>query len=458
MPSRPHSPRGTLLAAATGFALVLLDVSVVNVALEALRQEFSTGITGLQWVVNAYTLAFAALLLTSGALGDRIGARRMFLWGLTLFTLSSLLCGLANSLELLIAARLAQGIGAALLVPNSLSMLQRAFQSAIARNRAVGWWGAVGALALAAGPVLGGVLVTHLGWRAIFLLNLPLGMIGLVLTLRHVPHDTAGARRDLDWPGQAAAAVALAALTASLIEAGSRGWGNAWVLAGLAAFALGLGAFLWIESHAPTPMLPLALFRVPMFTVSSVSGMMVNFAYYGLVFVLSLFFQIQQHLSPQQAGFAFLPMTVVLIGANIVAGRLIARLGARRLMVLGLGLATAGYLMLLLASRDGRYALLVVPMLMAGGGIALTIPTMTNATLSSVDVSRAGIASGVLNSARQIGGMLGVAVFGYMVRDTAPRAFMHGMYASMALAVASLALGALLCLAGMPGAPRRERP
>ncbi|MGW8309117.1 MAG: MFS transporter [Achromobacter pulmonis] len=458
MPSRPHSPRGTLLAAATGFALVLLDVSVVNVALEALRQEFSTGITGLQWVVNAYTLAFAALLLTSGALGDRIGARRMFLWGLTLFTLSSLLCGLANSLELLIAARLAQGIGAALLVPNSLSMLQRAFQSAIARNRAVGWWGAVGALALAAGPVLGGVLVTHLGWRAIFLLNLPLGMIGLVLTLRHVPHDTAGARRDLDWPGQAAAAVALAALTASLIEAGSRGWGDAWVLAGLAAFALGLGAFLWIESHAPTPMLPLALFRVPMFTVSSVSGMMVNFAYYGLVFVLSLFFQIQQHLSPQQAGFAFLPMTVVLIGANIVAGRLIARLGARRLMVLGLGLATAGYLLMLLASRDGRYALLVVPMLMAGGGIALTIPTMTNATLSSVDVSRAGIASGVLNSARQIGGMLGVAVFGYLVRDTAPRAFMHGMYASMALAVASLALGALLCLAGMPGAPGRERP
>ncbi len=458
MPSRPHSPRGTLLAAATGFALVLLDVSVVNVALEALRQEFSTGITGLQWVVNAYTLAFAALLLTSGALGDRIGARRMFLWGLTLFTLSSLLCGLANSLELLIAARLAQGIGAALLVPNSLSMLQRAFQSAIARNRAVGWWGAVGALALAAGPVLGGVLVTHLGWRAIFLLNLPLGMIGLVLTLRRVPRDTAGARRDLDWPGQAAAAVALAALTASLIEAGSRGWGDAWVLAGLAAFALGLGAFLWIESHAPTPMLPLALFRVPMFTVSSVSGMMVNFAYYGLVFVLSLFFQIQQHLSPQQAGFAFLPMTVVLIGANIVAGRLIARLGARRLMVLGLGLATAGYLLMLLASRDGRYALLVVPMLMAGGGIALTIPTMTNATLSSVDVSRAGIASGVLNSARQIGGMLGVAVFGYLVRDTAPRAFMHGMYASMALAVASLALGALLCLAGMPGAPGRERP
>lgn len=454
MPSHPHSPRGTLLASAKGFAVVLLDVSVVNVALEALRQEFSTDIAGLQWVVNAYTLAFAALLLTSGALGDRIGARRMFLGGFTLFTLSSLLCGLANSLELLIAARLVQGVGAALLVPNSLSMLQKAFQHVEARNRAVGWWGAVGALSLAAGPVLGGILVTHLGWRSIFLVNLPIGIIGIFLTLRHAARDGAGHQRSLDWPGQAAAALARATLTASLIEAGTRGWGNTWVQAGLLTFVLALGSFLWIESHTKAPMLPLALFRVPMFTVSSVSGVVVNFAYYGLVFVLSLFFQIQQQLSPQQAGFAFLPMTIVLIGANIVAGRLITRLGARRLMVLGLSLASVGYLLMLLASLDGRYALLIVPMLMAGSGIALTIPTMTNATLSSVDQSRAGIASGVLNSARQVGGMLGVAVFGYLVRDTATQAFMRGMYAAMGLAVMALAFGAFLCLIGMPKTPR----
>ena len=455
MPSRPHSPRGTLLASATGFGVVLLDVSVVNVALEALRQEFSTDIAGLQWVVNAYTLAFAALLLTSGALGDRIGARRMFLWGFVLFTLSSLLCGLANSLEFLIAARLVQGIGAALLVPNSLSILQKAFQPIEARSRAVGWWGAVGALSLAAGPVLGGILVTHLGWRSIFLVNLPIGVVGIFLTLRHAARDGTGHRRSLDWPGQAAAALALAALTASLIEAGTRGWSNAWVQAGLLTFMLALGCFLWIESHAKAPMLPLALFCVPMFTVSSVSGVVVNFAYYGLVFVLSLFFQIQQQLSPQQAGFAFLPMTIVLIGANIVAGRLITRLGARRLMVLGLGLAAVGYLLMLLASLDGRYALLIAPMLMAGSGIALTIPTMTNATLSSVDASRAGIASGVLNSARQVGGMLGVAVFGYLVRDTATQAFMWGMYAAMGLAVIALAFGAFLCLACMPRIPRQ---
>lgn len=453
--SRSSSSRGTLLASATGFAVVLLDVSVVNVALEALRQEFSTDVAGLQWVVNAYTLAFAALLLTSGALGDRMGARRMFLWGFALFTLSSLLCGLAGSLEFLIAARLVQGIGAALLVPNSLSMLQKAFQHREARNRAVGWWGAVGALSLAAGPVLGGVLVTHLGWRSIFLVNLPVGAVGIFLTLRHAARDGAGHRRSLDWPGQTAAALALAALTASLIEAGTRGWSNAWVQAGLLAFMLALGCFLWIESHTNTPMLPLALFRVPMFTVSSVSGVVVNFAYYGLVFVLSLFFQIQQHLSPQEAGFAFLPMTVVLIGANIVAGRLMTRLGARRLMMLGLGLAAVGYLLMLLASLDGRYALLVVPMLMAGSGIALTIPTMTNATLSSVDASRAGIASGVLNSARQVGGMLGVAVFGYLVRDTAPQAFMGGMHVAMGMAVLALAFGTFLCLVGMPKIPRQ---
>lgn len=455
MPSPSHSSRGTLLASATGFAVVLLDVSVVNVALEVLRQEFSTDVAGLQWVVNAYTLAFAALLLTSGALGDRLGARRMFLWGFALFTLSSLLCGLADSLELLIVVRLVQGIGAALLVPNSLSMLQKAFQHLEARNRAVGWWGAVGALSLAAGPVLGGVLITHLGWRAIFLVNLPIGVIGIFLTLRHAARDEAGHRRSLDWPGQTAAALALAALTASLIEAGTRGWSNAWVQAGLLTFMLALGCFVWIESHTKAPMLPLALFRVPMFTVASVSGVVVNFAYYGLVFVLSLFFQIQRHLSPQEAGFAFLPMTIVLIGANIVAGRLITRLGARRLMVLGLGLAAVGYLLMLLANLHGRYALLIAPMLMAGSGIALTIPTMTNATLSSVDASRAGIASGVLNSARQVGGMLGVAVFGYLVRDTAPQAFMWGMYAAMGMAVMALAFGAFLCLAGMPKMPRQ---
>lgn len=448
------SARGTLLAAALGFVVVLLDVSVVNVALDALRQQFATDVAGLQWVVNAYTLVFAALLLSSGALGDRFGARRIFLLGFAVFTLASAACGLAGSLPLLVAARLLQGLGAALLVPNSLSMLQQAFPDREQRSRAVGWWGACGGIALAAGPVLGGLLVTHLGWRSIFLLNLPIGLIGIRLTLRHVAAHGGSHRRGLDWSGQATAILALAATTVALTEAGTLGWAHGLVRASLLVAIVATLGFVRIEARSAAPMLPLSLFRSPTFAVASVAGVVVNFAYYGLIFVFSLFFQIQQQLSPQLAGLAFLPMTVVLMAVNVLAGRLITRVGSRRLMVLGLLLAALGYALLLPVSRDGAYWLLVLPMLLAASGIALLVPTMTNATLSSVDASRAGIASGVLNSARQVGGMLGVAIFGYLIRDTAAEAFMHGMHLSIGISVALLLCGSALCWFGL----RPDRP
>ncbi|KLD74325.1 MFS transporter [Xanthomonas hyacinthi] len=449
MPSPSPSARGTLLAAALGFVVVLLDVSVVNVALDTLRQRFATDVAGLQWVVNAYTLVFAALLLSSGALGDRYGARRIFLFGFVVFTLASAACGLAGSLPLLIAARLVQGLGAALLVPNSLSMLQQAFPDREQRSRALGWWGACGGIALAAGPVLGGVLVTQLGWRSIFLLNLPIGLIGIWLTLRYVAGDGGSHRRSLDWAGQATAIVALAAMTVALTEAGPLGWAHGLVRGSLLlAIVAGLG-FLCIEARSRSPMLPLALFRIPTFAAASLAGVAVNFAYYGLIFVFSLFFQIQQQLSPQRAGLAFLPMTLVLMAVNVLAGRLITRMGSRRLMVMGLLLAALGYALLLPVSIDGAYWLLVLPMLLAASGIALMVPTMTNATLSSVDASRAGIASGVLNSARQVGGMLGVAIFGYLIRDTAAAAFMRGMHAAIGISVALLLCASALCRFGI---------
>ncbi|WP_295975341.1 MFS transporter [uncultured Xanthomonas sp.] len=443
------SARGTLLAAALGFVVVLLDVSVVNVALDALRQEFATDVAGLQWVINAYTLVFAALLLTSGALGDRFGARCVFLVGFVVFTLASAACGLSGNLPILIAARLIQGLGAALLVPNSLAMLQQAFPDREQRSRAVGWWGAIGGMSLAAGPVLGGILVTHLGWRSIFLINLPIGLIGIYLTLRYVASHDGSHRRSLDWAGQGLAILALAALTMALTEAAPLGWGHGVVRGG---FVLAMSAtlgFVWIEARSHSPMLPLKLFRIPTFTAASVAGVVVNFAYYGLIFVFSLFFQIQQQRSPQLTGLAFLPMTAVLMAVNVLAGRLITRMGARLLMVLGLTLAAFGYLLLISVSVDGSYWLLVIPMLLAASGTALTVPTMTNATLSSVDASRAGIASGVLNSARQVGGMLGVAVFGYLVRDTEPNSFMRGMHVSIGISVALLLSGSALCWFGM---------
>ncbi|ALM82377.1 MFS transporter [Bordetella sp. N] len=438
MSSAVYSPRGALAAAVLGFVVVLLDVSVVNVALEALRLEFATDVAGLQWVVNAYTLAFAALLLTSGSLGDRYGARRLYLCGLAIFTLASAACGLAGDLGMLAAARVFQGIGGALLVPNSLSMLQRAFPDKVQRSRALGWWGGIASLSLAAGPVVGGFLVEHWGWRAIFAINLPIGVLGAWLTTKYVAEDPPGHQRSLDWPGQGLAIVALTALTVALMEVGGLGWSSPWVLGGMAVCALAILGFVHVETRSRAPMLPLALFRAHAFTMASLSGVAVNFGYYGLIFVFSLFFQVEQGLSPAETGLAFLPMTMVLMAANVAASRLILRMGGRWLMVLGMSIAALGYLLLLTVRADGAYVWLAVPMLLAATGTALTVPTMTNITLSSADASRSGIASGVLNSARQIGGLLGVAVCGYLVRDTAPQAFMAGMHLCAALAAALL--------------------
>jgi len=441
-----HTSRSrlTLIGSALGFAVVLLDVSVVNVALDAFRVGFSTNVAGLEWVVNAYTLIFAALLLMAGALGDRFGARKVFLAGFVLFAAASVACGLAPTLATLVMARIVQGAGAALLVPNSLSLIQQAFPVQEERSRAVGWWGAAGGIALAAGPVAGGFLVAFFGWRSIFLINLPIGLIGVAITLRYAPPSPANSHRSLDLPGQVVAVVALTALAMALIDAGHLGWTSPRIIIAMLIALIAAAAFVAVEAGNTAPMLPLTLFRSRAFTIASISGVLVNFAYYGLIFVFSLFFQWQQKFSPQETGLAFLPMTVVLMVASIIGGRLITHLGARRLMVLGQMVAASGYLLLLAALTTGSYAMLVLPMLVAASGIALMVPTMTNVTLSSVETSRAGIASGVLNTARQVGGMLGVAVCGYLVRDIAASAFMRGMRLSLTVAVVLLLGGALL--------------
>lgn len=450
MSSLPLSrPRLTLIGAAFGFVVVLLDVSVVNVALDAFRLDFATSVTGLEWVVNAYTLTFAALLLMAGALGDRHGARKIYLAGFVLFTAASVACGLSPTLATLVMARIVQGAGAALLVPNSLSLIQQAFLCQEARSRAVGWWGAAGGIALAAGPVAGGFLVAHLGWRSIFLINLPIGLIGSAITLRYAGKSAVNRERSLDLPGQLVAIVALAALAMALIDAGHLGWANPRIIAPMATAVISTAAFIGIEARRAVPMLPLGLFRERAFSVASISGVLVNFAYYGLIFVFSLFFQWQEEFSPQQTGLAFLPMTLVLVVASILGGRLITRIGARRLMVLRQTSAAVGYLLLLATLSAGSYAALVLPMFIAAGGVALTVPTMTNLTLSSVEPSRAGVASGVLNTARQLGGMLGVAVCRYLVREAEASAFMEGLRLSLTLAATLFLAGALLSFLGL---------
>jgi len=444
-----HQQRWVLAATSLGLIVVIVDVSVVNVALVKLQSAFAAGMTGLQWVVNAYTLTFAACLLTGGALGDRLGTKRIFIAGFGIFTIASLGCGLAPSLVLLIASRVVQGLGAALLVPASLSLLNQAYTDPIERSRAVGLWAAAGGIALAAGPVIGGVLIFQIGWRSIFLVNLPVGLLGVLLTMRNAPMSLPSLDKGIDIAGQCAAILALAGLIGAITEAGQLGWGHPIVLGGFIIFAVAGALFVAIEARGQAPMLPLELFSNRTFSVSSVVGLIVNFAFYGLIFVFSLFFQEVQHYSTIQTGLAFLPMTAVVMGMNLVAGRLISRIGARPLMVAGLLTAAAGYLLLLPITAAVSYSHLVLPLLIAGSGIALTVPTMTNATLSAVDRARSGIASGVLNAARQTGGVLGVAVFGLLVQHQQSGLFMAGVHDALGMAAVSLLLGAGLSFAGV---------
>ncbi|WP_369790457.1 MFS transporter [Rouxiella sp. WC2420] len=440
------------LAACLGFVVVLLDVSVVNVALQALSRQFIARITDLQWVVNAYSLVFAALLLTAGALGDRLGAKRVFMLGFAIFTLGSVCCGLAPSLPILIVARILQGFGAALLVPASLSLIRQVFVDAEARSRAVGWWAAGGGIALAAGPVIGGFLISAIGWRSIFLVNLPIGLIGLWIAGRFAPTSPVQSGKSLDIAGQITGAVTLASLTIALTEASSFGWDDPIIYASSGCFILLGILFVWLEGRNPKAMLPLSLFSNKTLSSSTLIGLLANLTFYGMVFTFSLYFQFIREYPPLKTGLAFLPMMGIMVFANIAAGRYATRVGARNMAATGLALSALGYLLILPGLSSGSYELMSIPMLIAGGGIALTIPTITNATLAAVAGTQAGIASGLLNASRQVGGVIGVALFGFLVRFRESGLFLQGM--NHALELSSLLLLLACVLAFRHLAPR----
>src|SRR4051794_12419727 len=281
----------TLAAMSLGYGVVPLAVTTVNTPRASIGNSLGGGGSELQWVVSTYTIAFAAFILTAGALGDRIGAKRVFMAGFAIFTAASLACALAPSAAILIAARFVQGFAAAILVPNSLALLSHAYPDDKSRGRAVGTWAAGASLALTAGPLVGGGLITLVGWRSIFLVNLPIGLAGLWLTWRFAGETTRTPQREIDLPGQLTAIAALGALAGAIIEGGSRGWENPFVISGFIAAVLFAALFVWREARAPQPMLPLSLFRNRVFASTSLVGLLVNVAIYGLIFVLSLYFQ-----------------------------------------------------------------------------------------------------------------------------------------------------------------------
>lgn len=406
---------GVIVATSFGFALVQLDVSIVNVALARIGTSLGGSISSLQWVVDAYAIAFASLLLGAGALGDRLGARRTYVAGLIVFTLASLGCGLAPGEASLIAARVLQGIGAALLVPCSLALLTHAYgDDEAGRTHAISLWTAAASTSLAAGPLLGGMLVDSLGWRSIFLVNLPVGAIGVWLTYRTVS-EAPRRNGSIDLLGQALAVPMLLGLTAAVIEAGRLGPAAPFVIGSLALAAVCGSAFLVVEARAQEPMLPLGFFHNATFSAATLVGLVINLTLYGTIFVFALYLQQALHYSPIRAGLAFLPLPIVLGFANVAAGRIGVRFGRGRRMALGLSIAAFGYWLLGQLHTNSTYPSLLPALMVIPAGVGLAVPLMTSALLATVPRSRSGAASGVLNTVRQAGGAIGVAVFGALL-------------------------------------------
>ncbi|WP_218023734.1 MFS transporter [Paraburkholderia ribeironis] len=424
--------RRVLLATSLSYVIVILDTSIVNVALERIATGLAGGVSGLQWVVNAYTLVFASLLLTGGTLSDRFGARGVYIGGLAAFTVASALCGFAPSLAVLITARALQGVGAALLVPASMTLINQTWSNPRERAAVFGMWAGLGGVAMASGPLLGGVLIGLSGWRSIFLANVPIGIAGIFMAWRVARRSSPTTVRRLDVAGQLAGMAALALLNVSLIEAPVYGWGSATMIGCVAATLVASAVFVTIESRHAQPMLPLTLFRDRVFSGCVIVSMVSAFTVYGLLFNLSLYFQQQRGYTPLHAGLAFLPLTVVVPAGSLLARRAVQWLGSRWLIVGALLLAASGYLALSAIGPSARDGLLALPLPAIGFAASLITPATTVALMACVDGSRAGLAAGVLNAARQTGAALGVAISGVLIA-TRP-SFIEGMRASLLIA------------------------
>jgi len=410
-----RTKRVTLGTMCFALFMVMLDSTVVNLALPTIQRELNASMSELQWIVDAFVLALASLLLTGGTLGDMFGRRKAFMTGVALFTAGSVICALAPSTGVLIAARLLQGVGGAVMLPSTLSILTNTFPDARERARAIGLWAGISGLALAIGPLIGGTLVDRLGWQSIFWINVPIGAIALFLAVRFVPESSDRAGRSLDLPGQVTAILGLATLTYAFIEANNYGWTSARILTSFIVAAVSLGLFLFIEIRGSTPLLQLKFFRNWTFSGANLVGVIVSFAFFGVVFFLSLFLQDVQGYSPTKAGVLQLPSTLGVMVAAIVSGRIVGRIGARLPITLGLLMAGTGLLFLTNIEPTTSYASFWYWLLLMGLGIGFIMSPMTTAVMGTVPAARAGMASATSNTMRQVGSVFGIAVLGNLV-------------------------------------------
>jgi len=405
----------TLGAVSFGLFMIMLDNTVVNVALPTMQRDLHVSVSQLEWVVIAYALTFAALLITGGKLGDLYGRRRIFVVGLAIFTLSSLACGLAPSAGFLIGARAVQGAGAALMNPATLSIIVATFPPK-QRGTAIGIWAGVSALALAIGPLGGGLITEHINWNWIFFVNVPIGAIAIVvsqLVIRE-SRDTSVEQR-IDLPGLFTSIAFLFSLSYALVEGNSHGWTSPEILGLFVAAVVFLAAFVTLETRQRLAMLDLSLFRIGAFTGANIVAMLVSLSMFGVFFFVTLYVQNILHYRPAKAGATFLPMVLLIIFIAPIAGRLSDRIGSRWLMGGGMTLLGISLLLYERVTVHSDFWTLLPPMLVGGFGMAMTMSPMTSAAMGAVPVDKAGVGSGVLNSFRQVGGSLGIAVMGAIV-------------------------------------------
>ena len=451
----------TLAAVAFGLFMIMLDNTVVNVALPAIQADLNADLSELEWIVAGYALTFAALLLTGGKLADLLGRRLIFVIGLAVFTASSLACGLADSGEVLIAARVVQGVGAALMNPATLSIISATFPPQ-QRGTAIGIWAGISALALAIGPLVGGLLTEHASWHWIFFVNVPVGLIAIAASLLLIDEsrDTSAEQR-LDLPGLLTSSIGLFSLTYGLIEANTYGWTSGRIIAAFVVAAVALVSFVLLERFQRLPMLDLSLFRNPTFAGANGVMLLVALAMFGVFFFVSLYMQNVLGYSAVQAGAAFLPMTGLIVLVAPLAGKASDRFGSRWLMATGMVLLATQLFYFSRLGLHESYWTILPAMIIGGFGMSLVMTPSAAAAMSGVPVDKVGVGSGVLNSARQVGGSVGIALIGAIIAHEAagrrtPEAFVDGF--STALVVASLiALAGAVLAVSTIRAPRRAR-
>jgi EmrB/QacA subfamily drug resistance transporter len=450
----------TLAAVSFGLFMIMLDNTVVNVALPAIQEDLGADLSQLQWIVTGYALTFAALMLIGGKLADAYGRRLIFVIGIVVFTGASLWCGLADSGEMLIAARVVQGAGAALMNPATLSIIAATFPPR-QRGMAIGIWAGVSALALAIGPLVGGLLTEHLSWHWIFFVNVPVGAVAIVASYLLITESRDETHESLDLPGLGTSALGLFALTYGLIEANEYGWTSARIVGSFVVAVVALTSFVVIERRRRSPMLDLSLFRSGTYTGANVAMLLVALAMFGVFFFVSLYMQNVLGYSAVQAGAAFLPMTILIILVAPIAGKLSDKHGSRWLMTGGMVLLGIQLLYLSQLGTDADFWDLLPGFVVGGLGMALAMTPTAAAATRAVPVHKSGVGSAVLNAMRQVGGSIGVALMGAIVAHEAAgtpgiEGFMAGFERALFVAALIAFAGSIVAFALVRQEPTRE--